>query len=287
VTLRESGQGAAQQRSAPGRATHHFDADTALEPLAPGRWRAHVPAHWVVGRGPNGGFLAAVAARAAEAAAGRPLRSLTLHFLAAPRLGPIEVAAALEREGRRYTAASLRILQDGKPVTLALATLGELPDEGIRWDAAGMPAARPVAESERIALERAGLPEFARNYDMRWALDGGPASGDKPPETGGWLRAAEPRALDAPLVAAMTDAWLPVAFVVLGRVVAAPTLDLTIHIRASLPPAGMRPDDHVLGRFSSRLSVGGVWEEDGELWTPGGELVAQSRQLALARDLRA
>ena len=47
----------------------------------------------------------------------------------------------------------------------------------------------------------------------------------------------------------------------------------------------MGPDDHVLVRFSTRLAVGGVWEEDGEIWTPGGELIAHSRQLALARDL--
>jgi hypothetical protein len=46
----------------------------------------------------------------------------------------------------------------------------------------------------------------------------------------------------------------------------------------------MTPADHVLVRFSTRLSVAGVWEEDGELWTPGGELIAQSRQLALARE---
>ena len=48
----------------------------------------------------------------------------------------------------------------------------------------------------------------------------------------------------------------------------------------------MAPEDYLLGRFSSRLSVAGVWEEDGELWTPGGELIAQSRQLALVRELR-
>jgi len=83
----------------------------------------------------------------------------------------------------------------------------------------------------------------------------------------------------------MTDAWAPAAFVALGRMAAAPTLDLTIHIRRPLPPAGMAPEDHVLGRFASRLSVAGVWEEDGELWTRGGELIAQSRQLALVREL--
>jgi acyl-CoA thioesterase len=264
---------------------HHFDADTGLEPLDDGRWRAWAPEHWFVARGPNGGYLAAVAARAAEAAAGRPLRSLSLHFVAAPAVGPLDVAVTLEREGRTYTAASVRIDQDGRPMTLALATLGQLPAAGAEWDATAMPAAKPLAETRPVPLEEAGVPAFMRNYDMRWALGGRPGAAGDLAETGGWIRATEPRALDAPLVAAMTDAWAPAAFVALGRFVAAPTLDLTIHFRRPLPVPGMAPDDHVLGRFWSRLSVAGVWEEDGELWTPGGELIAQSRQLALVREL--
>ena len=51
--------------------SHAFDADTALEEVGAGRWRAWAPEHWFVARGPNGGFLAAHAARAAEAEAGR------------------------------------------------------------------------------------------------------------------------------------------------------------------------------------------------------------------------
>ncbi len=270
----------------PGDATHHFDADTALEPLAERRWRAWAPDHWFVGRGPNGGFLAAVAARAAETAAGRPLRSLALHFAAAPVVGPLDVAVELEREGRSYTAASVRIEQDGLPMTIGLATLGEMPADGAAWDAAVMPAAMPLESTERVPLEQAGIPAFARNYDMRWALGSQPGAAGAVPESGGWIRSTEPRLLDAPLVAAMTDAWAPTAFVALGRFVAAPTLDLTVHIRRPLPVAGMAPEDYVLGRFSSRLSVAGVWEEDGELWTPGGELIVQSRQLALVRELR-
>ena len=268
------------------QALHHFDADTALEPAGAGHWRAWAPDHWFVGRGPNGGFLAAVAARAAEAAAGRPLRSLSLHFLAAPAVGPLDVSATLVREGRSYSAATVRIDQGGQAMTLALATLGALPDDGAEWDASSMPAPIPLADTERVPLDQAGIPAFMRNYDMRWALGGQPGSAADLSETGGWIRTTEPRALDAPLVAAMTDAWAPAAFVALGRFVAAPTLDLTVHIRRALPPAGMGPDDYVLGRFSSRLSVAGVWEEDGELWTPEGELIAQSRQLALVRELR-
>jgi acyl-CoA thioesterase len=269
-----------RELGSPGDVTHHFDADTALEPIGDGRWRAWVPEHWFVGRGPNGGFLAAVVARAAEAAAGRPLRSLSLHFVAAPAVGPLDVAAAVEREGRSYSAVSVRIEQDGTPMTLALATLGALPDGGAAWDAAPMPQALPLEETRPLPLDAAGIPAFMRNYDMRWAL-----GDDAAPGSGGWIRTTEPRALDAPLVAAMTDAWAPAAFVALGRFVAAPTLDLTVHVRRALPVAGMDPDEHVLGRFRSRLSVAGAWEEDGELWTPGGELIAQSRQLALVRDV--
>ncbi len=83
-----------------------FDADTNLEEVADGAWRAWAPEHWFVARGPNGGYLAAVAARAAEAAAGRPLRSLTLHFVAAPAVGPRDVRATVAREGRSYSAVS-------------------------------------------------------------------------------------------------------------------------------------------------------------------------------------
>ena len=272
-----------RELGSPGDVTH-FDADTALEPTSDRRWRAWAPEHWFVGRGPNGGFLAAVAARAAETASGRPLRSLSLHFADSPAVGPLDVAVALEREGRSYSVATVRLEQGGRPMTIALATLGELPDGGPAWGAAAMPPATPLEATERVALDQAGVPAFMRNYDMRWALGTRPGAGTEPAETGGWIRTAEPRALDGPLVAALTDAWAPAAFVALGRFVAAPTLDLTIHVRRPLPAAGMAPEDYVLARFSTRLSVAGVWEEDGELWSPGGELIAQSRQLALVRE---
>jgi acyl-CoA thioesterase len=73
---------------------------------------------------------------------------------------------------------------------------------------------------------------------------------------------------------------LPAAFSRLGRVAVVPTLDLTIHFRAPLPAAG---DGWGLAVFESRMSAGGTWEEDGELWTSGGVLLAQSRQLAMIR----
>jgi acyl-CoA thioesterase len=44
---------------------------------------------------------------------------------------------------------------------------------------------------------------------------------------------------------------------------------------------GLEPDDFVLGEFRTRTIAQGFLEEDGELWTATGELLAQSRQLAI------
>ena len=168
-------------------------------------------------------------------------------------------------------------------MTLALATLGELPETGPAWDAGGLPDV-PRRRGDRADPRRAARTCRQFFTQLRPALRAGAAG----------RRARRDRRLDAHARAARArrparggdDRRLAARRLRrAGRFVAAPTLDLTIHIRRPLPPAGMGADDYVLGRFWSRLAVGGVWEEDGELWTPGGELIAQSRQLALAREL--
>ena len=91
----------------------------------------------------------------------------------------------------------------------------------------------------------------------------------------------EPRPLDALLATALMDFWPPSMFNRIGAVTGVPTVDLTVHLRAELPPADARDDDWYLVTFCSRLSAEGFAEEDGELWSRAGRLLAQSRQLAL------
>ena len=50
-------------------------------------------------------------------------------------------------------------------------------------------------------------------------------------------------------------------------------------------PAGDHPWLHCA--FVSRVAAGGVVEEDGEIWSEDGRLLAQSRQLALVRSMPA
>ena len=257
--------------------TRSFAADTALEPLAEGVWRAVVPHHWFIATGPNGGWVAAVLARAMQAAAGRPPRSLTAHYLSAPAEGPVEVRATVERSGGTTTYLSLQMLQEGRPVVLGLGVCAEWREGAPEWSDASMPVAPPPEEAVPIDPERTAVPDFWRNYEGR-GVSGFPRQGEAVPAIG-WIRTAEPHPLDAPLVAALTDAWLPAAFVRVSEPVLAPTLDLTIHFRSPLPvDAGW-----ALLVMRTGLAAGGVWEEDGEVWSQDGTLLAQSRQLAVVR----
>ena len=69
------------------------------------------------------------------------------------------------------------------------------------------------------------------------------------------MRAAQPRPADPMLLAALTDAWMPAAFMHMEQPTFVPTIDLTIHWRAAPGvPAGEHP--WVLGLFTTRLGGG-------------------------------
>ena len=92
------------------------------------------------------------------------------------------------------------------------------------------------------------------------------------------------RVNDALAVAAFADAFPPALFSAVDNEDLAggiPTIDLTIHFRTSLPLAGATPGDFVLAVFRSQLARDGFVEENGEIWSRDGTLLAQSRQLAL------
>ena len=79
---------------------------------------------WWIERGPNGGYVAAVILRALTMAVddrGRSPRSFTVHFLAPPVEGPVEVTTAIERSGRQLTFVSGRLRQDGRSLAVAQA----------------------------------------------------------------------------------------------------------------------------------------------------------------------
>jgi acyl-CoA thioesterase len=281
-----------------------FEQATSVAPLGEGRWRAQVDPGWSTPIAANGGYLAAILVRALAAhpdvAADRQLRSLTCHYLRPVTAGTLDVEVEPLRTGRRISTVRLTAVQDGRAAIVALAALAvlDLPAAG-EWEPAPPPAApaprreAPFAEPDayrrddvehwlgptatmppmfqrvRVAPRFGGIPFSAR------ALPPGEA-----PETGGWITLPDPRPIDAAFVALCTDVWWPPAFQPLGRPAIAPTIDLTIHVRADIPPEGL-PDQPVLGWYRSTAAHGGLMEEDAALFLPDGRLLAHARQLAI------
>jgi acyl-CoA thioesterase len=254
-----------------------FEHDTAIRPTGEGTFEADIAdQRWWVARGPHGGFVAAIVVRALSAALddpARPIRSLTIHYPAAPQVGKLAIAVRQERVGRTAAYLSARVEQDGKVVALALAAFSAaFPGPG--FQTASMPDVPPPEEIEPTALP--GAPLFTHNFEFRFAIGGPPFQEAEHATTGGWLRLSEPHTLDAPVAALYTDAWPPAVFWRLSNFAIVPTIDLTVHFREL--PDGY--DDFVLATFDSRREHDGMWEENGELWSRDGRLLVQSRQLA-------
>jgi acyl-CoA thioesterase len=257
-----------------------FDDDTALAPAGEGRWRGAVPPTWSIGFGTNGGFMAALGARAAELATGAPPRSLTLHYLAPPAEAPIEAVTEVVRQGRSTSFVRITLTQEGTPVVTAQAVCGAWYEDAPSWSDATPPVLPPLEDCLYVDPTRTGVPPLMSRYDMRVAQTD---PGERPLQVAGYLRTADAHVADHAVLAAMTDAFMPPAIFRTPEAVRVPTLELTIHFRGQ-PPQDPHPWIHCT--FVSRLAAGGVVEEDGELWSADGRLLAQSRQLALMRSMK-
>ena len=246
---------------------------------------ANITPGWRAGRGPHGGYLAAILLRALTAAVDDPARaprSLTIHYASAPETGPVEIRTTMERQGRSLSTLSARMEQAGRVTALALAAFS------VPWEAPGanelpMPElAGPDAERRSTPKLFKGAPEFTRQLVMQPRVGAVPFAGSGAPmRIGGWIGLPEPRPVDAFSLALFCDAWFPPSFIALDAPAISPTVDLTIHFRQSISECDCDPADLCLSVFDTRLLHDGLFEEDGVIWAPDGTVLAQSRQLGI------
>jgi acyl-CoA thioesterase len=254
-----------------------FAQATAVEPFGDGAWRATCDGGWSTELGPNGGYLAAIVLRAMGAELADPARharSLTCHYLRSPQEGELRLEVTVERSGRSLSTLTARLSQGDRLCIVAVGAFAIALDGVLDYNASPPAATDPDATPR---LPPAPQVPIARHFDMRPALGAPLYAGADEALSGGWLRFDDDAApLDAPALAMFADAWWPSPLPRLTRPASLPTVDLTVHFRS--PPV---TDGPVLAIFRSSTSAGGFFEEDGELWSRDGVLLAHSRQLAL------
>jgi acyl-CoA thioesterase len=276
-----------------------FDRDTAVRPVdapchpradggagssAGAKFAAEISPEWRAGRGPNGGYMAAMLLRALTETVADPARSprsLTIHFVRAPEPGPVEIHTVIERTGRSLSTLSARMERDGSVIALALAAFS-VPWGGPEVTDLQMPAVAPPEPAHAAPAAGGGVPPFARHMVVQPRIGVPFAGGEQPMEIGAWMGLAEPRAIDPLSLAFFSDAMLPSPLVRLTEAVAAPTIDLTVHFRT---PTGSAGDRDLAGpcfvQVRCRMIHEGFFEEDAVVFSREGAVLAQSRQLAL------
>jgi acyl-CoA thioesterase len=261
-----------------------FDLATAVVPTADGLG-ATIDPGWTIGSRPNGGYLLALATRAALAVTDQPHPlAVSGHFLASPSIGPAQLQARPLRSGRSVSSARVTLLQHRQPCLEVLISAGRLdPRAEPEWRADSAPPRLPPVEEcvpGQVDLPGGGVRvAILERLDIRldpattgWAR-GRPAGRL---EVRGWVRFRDGRPPD-PLGLLQAVDVLPPASFELGIMNWAPTVELTVYLR-DLPAAGW-----LRCAARGRLLQGGWFDEEVEVWDQRDRLVAQSRQLAGVR----
>jgi len=262
----------------------YFEDETALTPIAPGRWTGQVSADWNIADNPNGGYLVSIVLRAAthfDLPHPDPL-TITTHFLRPGIPGETcEVTMELIRVGRTLCTLRATLTQQGKPRLEMLATFGDLTSS--TDDTHGLTLSPPPLPPPDVCLPRSGeiqgieLPLLKR---LEVRLDPAEARGGLAgqAQVSGWIRFSDALAPSTHSLVLFADAFPPSLFGLLGVIGWVPTIELTVHVRRRPVPGW------ICGRFRTRDLSGNLMIEDGLLWDEKGFLVAQARQLGLLLD---
>ena len=281
----------------------NFLDDTRVEGIdaEPERCRAALSPSWAVW-GPNGGYVAAIALRAAMARSRLP-RPASFHcdFLAVGEFAPVEIHVRSLGGGKRAESLRVEVVQQDRLLLAATVWMVDDGLEGFEHDFAAAPSV-PAPGALRSYGDLAG-EEYAGWYPIWRSIEGRPVRWRTPPgrpEWHTWLRFTETPIPDRQADALRQLFWLD--FPGWNATISAhawpfrhltPNLDLTVQFHRFAPDAEWMLADGVvpLAREGLVGCVSRLWTERGELLATGASKHVCRRnpgyeqELARAREL--
>ena len=272
--------------------------DTAVEG-GEGRWTGSFSPDWEIW-GPNGGYVAAVALRAAGAHTGfRRPASLLCHYLGVGRFEAVDIETTTLRRARRAESVRVSITQDGQPIAEALVWCVDDELAGLAHDVTQQPDVAPPGELKSMEeLLPADAPRpmfsFGRNFQQRpvaWMpFEEWEQREELDPSVLTWMRYRPQPTFDDPFVDAArlvilldTYQWPAAcgAYRPGTMEYQAPSLDLTVWFHA-LDPAS----EWLLVDAHSPVARDGLVGGHARIWSEGGALLASGGQQMLCRPFR-
>jgi acyl-CoA thioesterase len=232
-----------------------------------------------------GGYVEALALVAVTQALQNPgqfPQSMTMHFLRPFLDGVFRAETSVERAGRNMSNVSARLYSDGKLAGLAIASFGTRREFN-EFVAVSAPTAAPVQPGEKPVVSPLGVPNH-RHFDM-FPRIGTFARGGGDAHVGGWVRPRGLGPIDRTMIPVLADLWIPAAYHRWTEPTPAVSVDITTHFRAALPREDVTPTSAVFVDLRTAGSIGGFVDEDVDIWSESGLLLAQSRQMRFVHGL--
>jgi hypothetical protein len=256
-----------------------FTSASAIEELAPGRFRASVPDGWQQGRGAFGGLVLGMLLRAIERTAvsadRRSVRTLQGDLVGPVVPGPVEIRAELLRSGANQSNLRAELVQEGERVALASAVLSSprvtaLP--GLLPSASPM----PFEQAATVHMDAPGAPVFTQHFEYR-TTGAAPWTGAPAPVVEGWVRprVANP-VVDAPLLIALLDAFWPAYFMTARAF--RPIVTIAFAAQVTCEPEQPDPAAPLFYRARTVSDYAGFQLELRELFDARGAIVAMNQQ---------
>jgi len=235
---------------------------------------------------PNGGYLTRLAAETLAGRSAHPdLLSINASFLGHPVAGPATTHIVELGSTKSLSRATLSLIQDDELKAFYVATFTDFSrTTGATARHCAGPQLPATPYQSCVSIDTLAIPDpmrsFISQFDLRLAP--GALQGSGPEHTAtieGWI------ALDdeaSPTLASLTlfaDAFPPPIYNVIDRAQwgSVPTIEYAVHLKANPGPGPIH------ARFLTKEVRNGLLVIDGELRDTGGQLVAESRQLAKFR----
>jgi acyl-CoA thioesterase len=258
-------------------------ADTALTAIGRSSYQAVLPEDWVALQGVHGGFVAALAVRAVQAALGDPARTLraaTFGFLRGLRPALTTFHVEEIRVGRALATYHVAVTQDdGAPSIVARCHLSP------PWDGASFSDLQPPALAPPVDAVRLTIPNHVGHVHHLPTLvhpDTTMFAGAPHARWLAWTRPTSPDQIDNAWLTMLGDYFPPAVCVRDTGPSRAVTIEYGIQIHASAPTVPLAPDEYLTCEMHATHAAEGFAIEDGTIWTPQGTLLASTRQTRLA-----
>lgn len=257
---------------------HSFDDALRLAPDGARRWLARADKRYWNAIGPWGGWTAGLLLKAVlseDDHAGAPV-AMTVNLMAGLDESPITLETRAVRQGRSMEFWTSELIQNGEAAAMAMITLGQRRETFGAHEAV-FPEA-PAPETIQRPTRKGG-PPFGAMIETR-AVSGTPFQPENESSRSlAWVRDAEGRRLDAPLLAALADVFLPRTFYRMTEYRPISTVSMSVYFHATPADLVRIGGDFILAEAQARRFESGFYDQQGALWSRDGVLLATTEQL--------